>query len=239
MLTSMNDPVVVIVGGTSGVGREIAKAYAARGRDVWITGRDADRGAEVAGTTEGPGGVRSCVLDLSSPLSIADSLREVGPVDRLVLAAGEYDNNTAREYDVARAIRMLTMKLVGYTEVVHALSDRLVPQSSIVLFGGLSARRPQPGLAAGATANGGVTSLVRYLAMELAPIRVNALHPGIVRDSPHWHDKPDSALDRVLERTPLGRLVTMADIVDACLFLLENGAVNGANLEIDGGWLIR
>lgn len=235
----MNDPVVVIVGGTSGVGREIAKAYAARGRHVWITGRDADRGVEVAGATEGPGGVRSCVLDLASPLAIADSLRDLGSVDRLVLAAGEYDSNTAREYDVARATRLLTMKLVGYTEVVHALLDRLVPQSSIVLFGGLSAWRPQPGLAAAATANGGVTSLVRYLAMELAPIRVNALHPGIVRDSPHWHDKPDSTFDRVLERTPLGRLVTMADIVDACLFLLENGAVNGANLEIDGGWLIR
>ena len=69
------------------------------------------------------------------------------------------------------------------------------------------------------------------LAVELAPIRVNALHPGIVGDSPYWAGKPAAVLDAVLARTPLGRLVTMDEIVHAAMFLLENGAVNGVNLD--------
>ena len=86
------------------------------------------------------------------------------------------------------------------------------------------------------TVNGGVTGLVHTLAVQLAPIRVNGLHPGIVGDSPEWSGKP---LDGVIARTPLGRLATMDEIADAAIFLLENGAVNGVNLEVDGGWLLQ
>jgi NAD(P)-dependent dehydrogenase (short-subunit alcohol dehydrogenase family) len=70
----------------------------------------------------------------------------------------------------------------------------------------------------------------------LAPIRVNAIHPGIVGDSPYWEGKP---LDAVVDRTPLGRLVTMAECVAATRFLLECGGMNGTDLFIDGGWLLR
>ena len=70
------------------------------------------------------------------------------------------------------------------------------------------------------TVNGGVNSLIRTLAIELAPVRFNAIHPGIVGDSPFWENKP---LDAVIQRTPTGRLVTMAEVVGATVFLLENG----------------
>jgi len=70
-------------------------------------------------------------------------------------------------------------------------------------------------------------------------VRVNAVHPGIVGDTPAWADKPDSVLDPVRARTPIGRLVTTDEIVDASIFLLENGGVNGVNLEVDGGWLLQ
>jgi NAD(P)-dependent dehydrogenase (short-subunit alcohol dehydrogenase family) len=86
--------------------------------------------------------------------------------------------------------------------------------------------------------NGGVTGLVHTLAVELAPIRVNGIHPGVVGDSPYWAGK-QAALDAVGERTPIGRPVSMDEIVDASLFLLENGGVNGVNLDVDGGWLLR
>ena len=72
-------------------------------------------------------------------------------------------------------------------------------------------------------------------AIELAPIRFNAIHPGIVGDSPYWKGKQ---LDAVLARTPTGRLATMAEVVDATVFLLENRAVNGVNLYVDGGWML-
>jgi NAD(P)-dependent dehydrogenase (short-subunit alcohol dehydrogenase family) len=139
---------------------------------------------------------------------------------------------------VAAAIRLVTLKLVGYSEVVHALVDRLTEDASIVLFGGLAWRRPYPGSTTITTVNGGISGLVRTLAVELAPVRVNALHPGVVGDSPEWAGKPAGVLDGLVARTPLGRLASMDDVAGAALFLLENQAVNGVNLELDGGWLL-
>src|SRR6266700_2552490 len=75
-------------------------------------------------------------------------------------------------------------------------------------------------------------------AVELAPIRVNAIHPAIVGDSPYWSQKPEAVLEGFRSRTPLGRLVSMQDIVGAVAFLLENRSVTGVNLPVDGGWLL-
>jgi len=229
---------VVIIGGTSGIGLRLAETFAARGDDVVITGRDISRCTELAAGIPGPGEVTPIALDLAEPETIEAALQHVGPVERLVLAAIERDRNTVHEYDVGRAIRLVTLKLVGYTEVVHALAGRLTPEASILVFGGQALRRPYPGSTTITTVNGGVTGLVRTLALQLAPTRVNAIHPGIVGDSPEWSDKPE-AVERTASRTPIGRTVTMDEIVHASLFLLENGGVNGQNLEVDGGWLLQ
>jgi NAD(P)-dependent dehydrogenase (short-subunit alcohol dehydrogenase family) len=229
---------VVIVGGTSGIGLRLAETYAARGTEVVITGRDAARCADIGRGIQGPGGVKPVELDLAEPERIGAALADVGEVSHLVLAAIERDQNTVQDYDVRRAIRLVTLKLVGYTEVVHALVPRLGSDSSILLFGGQALRRPYPGSTTVTTVNGGVTGLVRTLAVQLAPIRVNAIHPGIVGDSPEWSSKPE-AVERTASRTPLGRTVTMDEIVDASIFLLENGGVNGQNLEVDGGWMLQ
>jgi NAD(P)-dependent dehydrogenase (short-subunit alcohol dehydrogenase family) len=188
--------------------------------------------AGVAGDVVGLG------LDLAVPGEVAGCLASVGAVRRLVLAAVERDHNSVRGYDVAAAVRLVTLKLVGYSEVVHALVDRLTGDASVVLFGGLAWRRPYPGSTTVSTINGGISGLVRTLAVELAPVRVNALHPGVVGDSPEWVGKPAGVLEGLVARTPLGRLVSMDDVAGAALFLLENPAVNGVNLEVDGGWLL-
>jgi NAD(P)-dependent dehydrogenase (short-subunit alcohol dehydrogenase family) len=229
---------VVVVGGTSGIGLRLAETYAARGHEVLITGRSVERCEEVAKGI-GVGEVRSRALDLAEPELLAEALSSVGPVSRLVLAAIERDQNTVAEYDLARATRLVTLKLVGSTEVVHTLLDRFTDDASILLFGGQALRRPYPGSTTITTVNGGIEGLVRTLAVQLAPTRVNAIHPGIVGDTPAWADKPDSVLDPVRARTPIGRLVTTDEIVDASIFLLENGGVNGVNLEVDGGWLLQ
>jgi NAD(P)-dependent dehydrogenase (short-subunit alcohol dehydrogenase family) len=228
-----------MVGGTSGIGLRLAEAYAARGRDVVITGRRADRCRETAARIGGPGTVTWCALDLAEPEKLAAALEPVGPVARLVLAAIERDQNAVADYDIARAVRLVTLKLVGYTEVVHALSGRLAGDASILLFGGQALRRPYPGSTTITTVNGGVEGLVRTLAVQLAPVRTNAIHPGIVGDTPEWEGKPEAVLEAVRVRTPLGRLVTTDEVVDACMFLLENTAVNGVNLEVDGGWMLQ
>jgi NAD(P)-dependent dehydrogenase (short-subunit alcohol dehydrogenase family) len=227
---------VVIVGGTAGIGRELAQHYADQGREVVISGRDPDRAKVVAG--EIGGRTVGIAFDLCRPEEIAGRLADVGPVRHLVLAAIERDENTVRDYDVGRATRLATLKLVGYTEVVHALVDRLDADSSIVLFGGLAKDRPYVGSTTVTTVNGAVTTMVGALVVELAPIRVNAIHPGIVGDSPYWSAKPEGVLEAFRSRTPTGRLATMRDVVDAVVFLLENRSVNGVNLHVDGGTLL-
>jgi NAD(P)-dependent dehydrogenase (short-subunit alcohol dehydrogenase family) len=226
---------VVIVGGTQGLGRELAQSYAAEGRDVVVTGRDQGRAEAAAG--EIGGNTRGIGFDLAEPHTIAESLADVGDVDYLVLAAIERDVNKVHEYDVAAALRLVTLKLVGYTEVVHTLIPRLREGSAILIFGGLARDRPYPGSTTVTTVNGGVTSLVRTLVIELAPTRVNALHPAIVGDSPQWIDMPPERHAALVQRTPIGRLVTMAEVVGASRFLLENQAINGINLAVDGGWI--
>jgi NAD(P)-dependent dehydrogenase (short-subunit alcohol dehydrogenase family) len=131
----------------------------------------------------------------------------------------------------------VTLKLVGYTEVVHALLDRLHDDSSILIFGGLAKERPYPGSMTVTTINHGVDGLVRSLTAELKPIRVNALHAGIVEDSPFWEGKTE-ALNAHRARTTTGRLVQMQDIVDVAVLMLENPSIAGAEFRVDAGWSI-
>jgi NAD(P)-dependent dehydrogenase (short-subunit alcohol dehydrogenase family) len=226
---------VLVVGGTQGLGRELAQSYAGDGHEVVVTGRDQARAEAAAG--EIGGSTRGIGFDLAEPRSIAGALADVGDVEYLVLAAIERDVNKVQEYDIEAALRLVTLKLVGYTEVIHALGSRLGPGSAILIFGGLARDRPYPGSTTVTTVNGGVTSLIRTLVIELAPVRVNGLHPAIVGDSPQWVDMPDERRQALIARTPIGRLVTMAEVVGASRFLLENEAMNGINLAVDGGWM--
>jgi NAD(P)-dependent dehydrogenase (short-subunit alcohol dehydrogenase family) len=224
----------VVLGGTQGIGRQLVKSLAAKGTTVYLSGRT-QKSADAAAKEIGHGTI-GLAVDLSEPQTIAESLSSVPSVDDLVIAAIERDANTLENYDVTAAIRLVTLKLVGYTEAVHALRSRLTPRASIVLFGGLATLRPYPGSTTVSTVNGGVNGIVNSLATELAPIRVNAIHPGIIGDSPYWEGKDNS---HVINRTPLGRTVTMSEIVNAVEFLLDNTGINGVNLAVDGGWLLK
>jgi NAD(P)-dependent dehydrogenase (short-subunit alcohol dehydrogenase family) len=232
----MSGPTQMVIGGTSGIGLEIARAASARGDRVVITGRDEERAAKVAETIGD--GVRGLGLDLAEPTELASRLEDVDRVDRLVLSAVERDQNAIETYDIAGAMRLVTLKLVGYTEVVHALLPRMprTADTSIVVFGGRAKDRPYPGSTTVSTVNGGVDGLIRALALQIAPIRINALHPGIVGDSPFWAGKPAEVLDAYKARTPGGELATMADIVDAVEFLLRNRAMTAASIYVDCGW---
>jgi NAD(P)-dependent dehydrogenase (short-subunit alcohol dehydrogenase family) len=177
-------------------------------------------------------------LDLSEPEQIADALTDVGQVDHIVLSAIARDLNYVTEYDIAKARYLATMKLVGYTAVVSALTDRLPDNASIVLFGGRAKDRPYPGSLTVSTVNGGISGLVRAMAVQLAPRRVNAIHPGVVGNSPYWTENREF-IDKVREATPTGRNVTMEDVVDGVDFLIRNESVNGIDLYVDGGWLLQ
>ncbi|MGK5740261.1 SDR family NAD(P)-dependent oxidoreductase [Micromonospora sp. URMC 103] len=222
----------IVVGGSTGLGRVIAQHLADRGDTVVVTSRDKARAeavaAEIGGTTRGLG------VDLSQPETIASALSEISEVDNLVITATSQTPNTLGGLDLDAAVTAVTIKLVGYAETVRVLRDRFRPGASVVLFGGLAKERPYPGSTIVTTHNAGLTGLAKTLAVEIAPHRVNVLHPGIVGDSPKWRHMTDHPH---VARTPIGRLVTMAEIVDATDFLLRNSGVNGQELFVEGGLL--
>ncbi len=234
----MEGAATVIIGGTAGLGRDLAELCLERGHRVVIAGRDEERCAGVAAELHPE--CESFALDLSKPEAIGAALAGIDTAVRhIALVAIERDENTVADYSIEDAIRLTTLKLVGYTEVVHQLAPRMDGEGSVVLYGGQAQARPYPGSTTVSTVNGGVIGMARTMAVELAPIRVNAIHPGVIGDSPYWADKPEGVLDPIAARTPIGRLVTMRELSEAALFLLENGSVNGINLAADGGWTLK
>jgi NAD(P)-dependent dehydrogenase (short-subunit alcohol dehydrogenase family) len=230
------DGAVVVVGGTRAIGLAIVRRYVDAGNKVILTGQQPEHVATALAALDGR--ASGVVFDLAEPHGIAAALAGIGPVRRLVLAAIDRDQNFIGTYDIDRAIRLVTLKLVGYTTVVSALRERLTPDAAIVLFGGMAKERPYPGSTTVTTVNGGVVGLTRTLVEELRPIRVNSIHPGVVGDSPYWSEKP-AAIEKYTSETPTARLATMDQIADATEFLLENEAVNGVELIVDGGWHCR
>jgi len=223
----------VVVGGSSGLGRLIAQRRADRGEEVIVTSRTLahaeDVAAEIGGQTTG------ICLDLSEPESIAGALAGIRDVDNLVITAINQYANSLRDLDISEAVKAVTIKLVGYTETVRVLRERFNEGASVVLFGGIAKDRPYPGSTIVTAFNGGVSTLVKTLAIEVAPHRINAIHPGVVGDSPKWRDVPNHPH---IARTPIGRLVTMAEVADAVDFLLSNSGVNGIDLYVEGGMLV-
>ncbi|WP_433043173.1 SDR family oxidoreductase [Dactylosporangium sp. CS-033363] len=225
----------IVVGGSGFLGHAVAEHFAGRGDTVIVTGRD-KAGAEAAAARIGAG-ARGLAVDLSEPESIEAAFAGVESVDNLVLTASDPTPVTLDGFDTTQAIKAITIKLVGYAETVRVLSPRFTPAAAVVLFGGLAKERPYPGSTMVTTFNGGISGLIKTLAREIAPHRVNAIHPGIVGDSPKWAPVPVEQQPGAL-RTPIGRLVTRSEVVGAVDFLLTNGGVNAVDLTLDGGFLI-
>ena len=228
---------VLIVGGTSGIGRELAATYARQGASVIIAGRDGTRAEKVAAelnTEVDSHHVRGIEADLSKPEFLKEALSGIEHIDSVVLSGIRRDNNTIADYDIAGATELAITKIVGYTTVVHTLRSRISPTGSVLLFGGLAKDVPYPGSTTVTAVNAGVTGLVATLAKELAPVRVNAIHPGMVGDSPHWAGN-ERVVEAARARILTGVVPTMRDIVEGSVFLLENPAANGVNLDLNGG----
>jgi NAD(P)-dependent dehydrogenase (short-subunit alcohol dehydrogenase family) len=220
----------IVVGGSGGLGSVIARRFADRGDTVVVTSRDHVRAEKVA--AEIGSGVQGLALDLSRPETLAGSFAGLGEVDNLVISAADGTFNTLDRFSIPDAVASLTVKLVGYTETVRVLREHFTPGASVVLFGGLAKERPYPGSTMVSTFNAAVTGLVRTLAVEIAPHRVNGIHSGLIGDSPRWREVPNPPHS---DQTPIGRLVTMVEVADAVEFLLSNTGINAHDLYIDGG----
>ena len=230
---------ILIIGGTAGIGRELASNLFAEGAKVTIAGRDAGRAQNVAwdierSATSAGGEIAGIAADLSKPQGLRESLAGLSQIDHLVLVGMVRDANTIKAYNIAGASELVITKTVGYMAAIAAVLDRLSADGSVLIFGGVAKDIPYPGSTTVTVVNNAVMGLVRTLSVEIAPVRVNAIHPGMVEDSPYWQE--DKALfARMLSRIRSGRFPQMADIVDGSKFLMDNRAANGVNLTLDGG----
>jgi NAD(P)-dependent dehydrogenase (short-subunit alcohol dehydrogenase family) len=231
---------IVVVGGCDGIGLALAQSAHQRGSQVTVTGRGAERAASVAASIGA--GVKGAALDLLDSASIGAAISGLEAIDHLVLTPVHPGNSSVRSGDAKDWTQAAHVKLVAYLEVIAAALPKLKPTSSIVLFGGVAKLRPYPGSLMVSIVNGGIDGMTRSLAIELAPIRVNGISPGVVGDSPRWERRaaasPQAAavVESFRARTPGGRLVTMAEVIDAVFFLMDNGGVNGVDLQVDRGF---
>lgn len=231
----MNEHRVLVFGGSSGIGLGVAQAAHAQGASVLVAARSSERLSRALAGTQSPR-LRGRTCDVGDEAAVAELLRSEAPFNHVVVTAMEGYYRPVRELDVARARRAIEIKLVA--ALVIAKHARFATPSSLTLTAGIAAHRPGPGGSVIAAVNGGIEALVRALALELRPVRVNALAPGWV-DTPFWDEfaaaQKAERFEAHARRLPVGRVGTPADLAQGALFLMQNGFVTGEVLRIDGG----
>ena len=227
--------VVLVVGGRSGIGLRIAADAAAAGAEVVLAGRKPGELTSAAADIDGA--VRVVRADLQEEESLAELAATVGEVDHVVTLAAAPANGPLAELDHAAITRAFEAKVIGPLLLAKHLAPRIRPGGSILLFSGLAAWRPSPQRVVMATANGAVSFLAAALAVELAPIRVNAISPGII-DSGSWDAlgvAKDGLFSDTARRIPARRVGQPADIAAMALLTFTNPFLTGTTLHVDGG----
>ncbi len=228
---------IVIIGGSSGMGLATARAAAAAGAAVTIASGDQGRlDAALAGL---PGSCAGAVVDTRSEADLAALFARAGQLDHVVYTAGDALGQRALEgLSLDEARQLFEVRFWGAVAAVKHAAPRLRPGGSIVLTSGTVGVRPAPGAALAASGAGAIEGLTRGLAVELAPIRVNAVRPGVIR-TPMWDGIPEpqrAALFTTLAERTLTKTIGDADQIAAThLYLMENHFVTGTVLTVDGG----
>jgi NAD(P)-dependent dehydrogenase (short-subunit alcohol dehydrogenase family) len=234
------DQRIVIIGGSSGTGLATARAAAAAGAAVTIASSDQGRlDAALAGL---PGNCDAAVVDTRSEAAVAALFARAGELDHLVYTAGDaLGQRTLKDLSVDEARQLFGVRFWGAVAAVKHAAPRIRSGGSIVLTSGTIGVRPAPGAALAASGAGAIEGLTRGLAVELAPIRVNAVRPGVIR-TPMWNQIPEpqrETLFATLAERTLTKTIGEADqIAMTHLFLMENCFVTGTVLTVDGGFVL-
>jgi NAD(P)-dependent dehydrogenase (short-subunit alcohol dehydrogenase family) len=237
-MINMKGQQVVVIGGTSGIDLAIAQQSEAAGAHVYIASR---RQASVDAALDLLKDATGHVVDVLDPGSgsVKAFFDQVGPFDHLVYTAGEpLSMMTIADLDLDQARSFFEARYFGALNAVHIGVPHLAPGGSITLTSGTAAERPGSGWALGASVCGAMNSVTRSLAVELAPIRVNAVAPGVTR-SAVWSQMSDTDRDRMYEQLgnalPLGRVAEPADAADAYLYCMTQAYTTGQVVTVDGG----
>jgi NAD(P)-dependent dehydrogenase (short-subunit alcohol dehydrogenase family) len=225
---------IVVVGGSSGIGLSTAEMAKREGADVILASRNAERLDKVAEKLNA-----IAIPDVTNDESVANLFRACGPVDHVVVTAAQLRTGPFKSVSMEDVRGTMESKFWGAWRVARSAEIR--PGGSLTLVTGFLSVRPRPNSAIVSAANGALESLSRALALELAPVRVNAVSPGII-DTPIRAAMPEEARRDMLAKTaaalPVGRVGLGDDIARQIVSFMANGFATGSTVYIDGGALV-
>jgi NAD(P)-dependent dehydrogenase (short-subunit alcohol dehydrogenase family) len=231
---------VVILGGSSGIGLAVAEHASSQGANVVVVSSNPER---IQKAVESLGGsAEGQTADLSDECSVAALFTRLGPLDHLVFTAGDsLQLNELADTDLTQARRAFELRYWSALAAVKYASPHIRKGGSIVLTTGIAGLRPRKGWVIAASVCGTIEALTRALAVELAPIRVNAVSPGVVRTN-LWQNMPAAERENLFESVgkslPVGRVGEADDIAQAYLFLMQEGFSTGQTVVVDGGTVL-
>ena len=227
---------IAIAGGSSGAGLAVAVQAAREGATVHLIGRSTARLEKARLKVEGT--VHTHALDIANEPDIAMLRAEIGQLDHLVTTAADLTFKPLLELSNAEIDRMLASKFWGPIHLVRHFAPVLSMSGSITFVGGSAAYKASAGASVVAAANAALAGLARTLALELAPVRVNVVSPGVF-DGGTWDFLPAEVRSPTLREIgsglPIGRVGTAEEVADAILFFVRNGFATGTVLPLDGG----
>ena len=237
-MPDLTDRNVVITGGTSGIGLAVAVQARAAGANVWAVGRSEDRVARRQ--AEHPD-IHFRSLDTHDAEGLQAWFESVGRVDHIVAAATGAERTLEPFLEQTEAqFRAAFDKFWGYCKVVRAGAPHLSRDGSITLVSGTPARKCNPGMSSLSCTGAAVEALCRALALELVPIRVNVIAPGLIESGmqDHFGEKKQEVLEQMGKGVPLGRVGQADEVASAILHTLTNTYMTGTTIDVDGGVLL-
>ncbi|SEU31429.1 SDR family oxidoreductase [Burkholderia cepacia] len=233
----LNDQRVLVVGGSSGIGEATAHAFAEAGAKVTIASRDA---ARLAASKDRIGyGVSTGVMDITEDASVRAFLDSAGEFDHVVVSAAQTATGPVRGLELDDAYAAMDSKFWGAYRIARAV--RIRQGGSLTFVSGFLSVRPSKNSVLQGAINAALESLARGLALELAPVRVNTVSPGLIA-TPLWSKIDAEARDRMYEgaaaRLPAGRVGQPEDVANAVLYLASTPYATGSTVLVDGGGAI-
>ena len=234
MGSALRDKTILVVGRGSGIARAVSLLARSEGARVIVAGRDR---AKLANSYDDPG-ISAETIDITDDDSIVALAERVGRVDHVVSIASARARGKLADLQRQNLLQSFDTKVIGPTMLAKHFASQMNPGGSFVLFSGVHAFKHNVGYLGVGITNGAVDFLTRWLAVELAPIRVNAISPGVI-DTGAWDAMGDDGkrdyFERIAAHNPAGRIGTPDDIAAAVLFAATNTFMTGVTLKIDGG----
>ncbi|MDT6982789.1 SDR family oxidoreductase [Streptomyces lusitanus] len=239
-MSAYADQRVLVVGGTSGVGLATASEFVVQGADTVIASRSPQRLEAALAELAGLGGTATGqALDIRSDEGVEKFAAAAGEFDHVVVTAGETPMGRVDALPLSDAYAAMDSKFWGAYRIARAV--RVKSSGSLTLLAGYLSQRPGKASALQSAINAALEALVRGLALECAPLRVNAVSPGLLR-TPLWEGMEATAREHMYEavarRLPVGRVGEAADVAQAVLFLSTNVYATGTTVYVDGGGTI-